>query len=198
MSDAIIYDLKTGKPLQEPPPEPTDADMVAEIHEAFYRFTGRRLAPQTPELPPPPTASQRRKLLAMFNSGSPQMREFLMLYCQALRRDVPAASSGSPDAEAIQHCNRLRDVCSALEAAYPAIPEDEPREIAIEPLDREWWDVTAQLFKLPPPTTREGVRAAARMMLSYCNLDTYATAVESGDVLIWLSRACAEYLASPA
>jgi hypothetical protein len=160
MSDTPIYDIKTGRPLQEA---------------------------LTPE-------EMRELLSVLFETASAEQREFLVLYAQVFKRDLSPLPD-VPDAEVIRRCEQLCAVNLAIESGYRAFRTDSERDTATEPLDREWWKLKDQIFKCAPPHTREGVAAAAKMLLSYSALDSYAEAVETADVLMWLSRACAEYIA---
>jgi hypothetical protein len=116
---------------------------------------------------------------------------------EALRRDPPQEMPAGPDGELIWQCSRMTAINKAVELAYQVIPEDEvTRNVAVDPLHAEWIGVRKRLLGLPPPRTCDGARAAAEVMLSNIALDSFAEAVESADVLTWLSRACAEYLAA--
>jgi hypothetical protein len=142
-------------------------------------------------------AKHRRELLKWHDAASPSQRAFVLLWMRALQRIFPPLPD-TPDAEVIRLCERLLAVNLAIEAAYPAIDNDALRDIAMQPLDREWAALKGRLYQLPPPRSRGSVRAAAKAMLSYSGLDTYEDAAESSDMLMWLSRACFEYLASDA
>jgi len=138
-------------------------------------------------------------LANIFDQSTAAQQEFLAVFARAVGR-LPRSpmKPDNPDAHAISLCRRLTDIERALSLAHELIPDEDTRDIALEPLNRAWWKAVGAIFKVPPPRTREGVNAAAKFMLSYAALEDYAEAANSGDVLMWGSRVCAEYLAAEA
>jgi hypothetical protein len=119
-----------------------------------------------------------------------------------LSKSLDGQMLAGPDGELIWLCERMVNINKALEATYAVYPaetvDDEKLrdKIAVDPLYERWFEAERRMFGLPPPTTPEGVRAAAKVMLSYSSaLDSYEDAIDSADILMWLSRACAEFLA---
>jgi hypothetical protein len=119
-----------------------------------------------------------------------------------LSKSLDGQMPAGPDGELIWLCERMVNINKALDATYAVYPvenaDDEKLrdKIAVDPLYERWFEAQRRMFGLPPPTTPEGVRAAAKVMLSYSSaLDSYEDAVDRADVLMWLSRACAEFLA---
>ncbi len=137
------------------------------------------------------------RLMKIFDQSTQVQREFLEVLARVLGRLRPDDSHG-PDAEAIALCERLTDIERALMLAHELIADEQKRDNALKRLDRAWWKAVGALFKLPPPRTRNGVTAAATFMVSYVALEDFSEAADSGDVLMWSSRVCAEYLVAEA
>lgn len=105
------------------------------------------------------------------------------------------AAPPNPDGEAIWRCNQLIAITHAIEDAHKTIQCEQALDAALASLDRRWRDVQDQLAALPLPTTREGVRATARMMTTFCALNGEWAEEQCCPLWVLLSRACAEYLA---
>jgi hypothetical protein len=150
-----------------------------------------------PNAPPIAAESQRGEFISGINKMSPAEIHLTALIVRALQRDRPTEFPDSPDADLIRQCDRMIAINKATDMTHEVIRDDRARAIVSEPVDAEWFDVRRTMLNLPPPRSREGVRAAAKMMLSYTGgLDTYAEAIDGADLLMWFSRACAEYLAA--
>jgi hypothetical protein len=87
----------------------------------------------------------------------------------------------------------MRAVQTAFDAAYEIIPNDERRQVALDPLNTRRLEIQARVFALNGPTTLEGAQAAALALLDQCP-DGPDGAVQDGDLTRWLAIHCAEYL----
>jgi hypothetical protein len=138
----------------------------------------------------------REQLEARFLAGVRELnedqKELLWLVMQALRRDRPGVAG--PDAELIRQCDRLHAVQTAIDATYEITPDnDEQRDVVLDPLNTRWFEIKDRIFEAGGPTTPEGARAAAWVLMDQYP-DGVDGAVEDDNLAAWLAIHCAEYL----
>jgi hypothetical protein len=123
----------------------------------------------------------------------PQL-ELLELVARALGYIAAAEAPDSPDADLIRQCDRLHACQMAIDAAYEVIPQDDKkRAIIIDPIHEKWVKAKDEIMELEGPTTPEGARAVAFVLLDQYP-DGLEEAIKDDNLQTWLAICCAEYI----
>jgi hypothetical protein len=107
------------------------------------------------------------------------------------------------DGEFVWRCEELIAITELIQDAADDAADDRALRVALEPLNRAYKDHQHQMALLPLPSTGDGARAAARMMVAYCDMsgeagdDGEKDGAWSNELWALLCRACARYLAGP-
>ena len=145
---------------------------------------------------------QRAELMAMLEQATKEERYLMLLIARALFPEAaahawgppPRDTSDSPDADLIRLCDHLDAVHTAIDAAYEVIPDDDKkRAMVTDPLNAKWFEIAELLYELDGPTTSDGARAVARVLLAQYP-DGLDGARQDADMGRLLAIHCAEYL----
>jgi hypothetical protein len=137
----------------------------------------------------------RERFEAELHTLNPDQMRLVLAIVRAFKRESPEPVSNKPDAELIQLCDRLHAIQAATDLTYKVIPGDEVKQnIALDPLNAKWHEIADRIIKLDAgPTTPEGARAAARVLLDE-HSEGLEAAVQNESLTDWLAIQCAEYL----